>query len=213
MIHCMTTQERSRTFEDVAYLVSQMIHAERRSGSVSSLVFFYERFAPPNAVRLTTDEQKFFSNAILESFLLSYRNLLDFFSRPKQSKNPHSDSRAVDFGFQRSLVADSDAEFERVSKHLAHLSKLRRNRICNESWNLTSTLFACRKTLTEFFTHCLTHDAAACAFLKPQVDQMINWLNCLGTPEHFICYNHASRSPFMSHQRSARISIPPPASP
>src|SRR6266487_1963272 len=170
----MTASEQLRTLEDVIYLVAQMVHAERRVDLVPHLVFYYERWSPPNAVRLTSDEERFFGDAMLEAFLLSYRNLLDFFHRPKRNgRNPYRDSLAeADFGFPRALVADADAEFERVSKHLAHLSEVRRNRTSNETWDLTATLIGCRQTLKDFFTHCLTHHRDACSALQAQVGQI-----------------------------------------
>src|SRR5438552_724614 len=174
----MTSRERSQTFEDVIYLVDQMVHAERRVDLVHQLVFYYERWSPPNAVRLTADEERFVSDAMLDAFLLSYRNLLDFFQRPKRrGKNPHGDSLAeVDFKFQRVLVPDADTEFARVSKHLAHLSSVRRMRTSNEWWDLTATLIACRPTLKEFFTHSLTHHPELGGAFQPTVIALINAL-------------------------------------
>jgi hypothetical protein len=208
----MTSNERLRTLEDLIYLVAQMVHAERRIDLVPHIVFYYERWSPPNAVRLTSDEERFFGDAMLEAFLLSHRNLLDFFDRPERDgKNPRRDSRAdVDFGFKGALVADAHIEFERVSKHLAHLSEVRKTRTVNEMWSLTSTLIACRQTLKDFFAHCLTHYSETSGVLRSQIDQMIDALDFLGTTEHFICHKHASRSPFMSHDAAFRISIPPP---
>lgn len=141
----MKADERIQTFDDVRYLTWQMIHAERRIDLVYHLVFYYERWVPPNAVRLTPEEERFFGDALLDAFLLSYRNLLDFFHRPsRKGKNPYGDSLAeADFSFRRSLVPDADAEFTRVSKHLAHLSEVRRLRTSNEAWDLTSTIIAC----------------------------------------------------------------------
>lgn len=209
----MKADEQSRIVEDVIYLVDQMIHAERRVDLISYLVFYYDRWSPPNAVRLTPEEERFFGNAILEAFLLSYRNLLDFFHRPKRKgNNRYQDSLAeADFDFQRMLTKDADGEFERVSKHLAHLSEVRRARTSNQTWHLTSTLIACRPTLKEFFDHCLSNYPHCCSVLQPQIRQLVHHLDFLGTEDHFIYHKHASRSPFMSHDAPSRISIPEPS--
>jgi hypothetical protein len=123
------SNERLQTLEDVLYLTGQMVYAERRVHRVRQLVFYYQGWSP-NAVRLSAAEADFFSNAVIETFLLSYRNLLDFFHRPNRSGgNRRRDSRAeADFGFRRALVTNADTEFDRVSKHLAHLSEDRRTR-------------------------------------------------------------------------------------
>jgi hypothetical protein len=207
----MTASERLQTFDDVRYLVWQMIHAERRVDLVNHLVFYYERWAPPNAVRLTREEERFFGDALLNAFLLSYRNLLDFFCRPsRKGNNPHGDSLAeVDFSFCRSLVPDTDAEFTRVSKHLAHLSEVRRLRSRNEAWDLTSTVIACRPTLKDFFSHCAASYLDIGELYRTQIADILKALDYLGTEEHFICHKHVSRSPFMSHDGGMRVSIPP----
>ncbi len=204
--------EQTQTFDDVRYLTWQMIHAERRIDVVSHLVFYYERWAPPNAVRLTPEEERFFGDALLEVFLLSYRNLLDFFHRPSRNgKKRQRDSLAeADFSFGKCLVPDAAAEFTRVSKHLAHLSEVRRLRTSNEGWDLTSTIIACRPTLKEFFLHCVASYSDLGERYLPQIDAMVKALDYLGTEHHFICHKHVSRSPFMSHDGGARVSIPSP---
>ncbi len=208
----MESGDRLQIIRDVIYLAGQMLHAERCVDRVGYLVFYYERWAPPNAVRLTSGEEKFFSNAILETFLVSYRNLLDFFHRPKRQRgNPHRDSIAeFDFNFRKELVPDTDGEFSRVSKHLAHLSEVRRVRDSNETWDLTSTLIACRPTIKEFLAHCVSNYSELCTPLQPQITHLVSELELLGTTEHFITHKHVSASPFMAHAAATSISIPPP---
>jgi hypothetical protein len=194
------------------YLVWQMIHAERRIDSVCYLVFYYDQWTPPNAVRVTPEEERFFGDALLDEFLLSYRNLLDFFHRPsRKGKNPHADSLAeADFNFRSSLVPDADFEFTRVSKHLAHLSAVRRQRTSNQAWDLTSIIIACRPTLKDFFSHCAASYPDVSDRYRAHIPEIVKALDYLDTAEHFICHKHVSRSPFMSHDGGARVSIPVP---
>jgi hypothetical protein len=99
--------EQAQLLDDICYLINQMIYADRRLGLVHNLVFYYgdRGWTSPNAVRLTDNEITFFRNALLETFLTSYRNLLDFFERPSRKTNRHEDSMAeANFGFRASLV-------------------------------------------------------------------------------------------------------------
>lgn len=208
----MKAGERIQTFDDVLYLTWQMIHAERRIDLVHYLVFYYDRWAPPNAVCLTAEEERFFGDALLDAFLVSYRNLLDFFHRPsRKGRNPHGDSLAeADFTFHRSLIPDADAEFTRVSKHLAHLSEVRRLRLSNEAWDMTSTVIACRPALKAFFYHCDGTYPEISEQYQIQISKVVTALDYLGTEEHFVFHRHVSRSPFASHDGGVRVSIPLP---
>ena len=212
--------EQNQVLDDVCYLVNQMIYAERRLDSVQNLVFYYgdRGWSSPNAVRLTDNEIAFFRNALLETFLSSYRNLLDFFERPSRDtyrKNyRYKDSLAeVGFNFKASLVKDADREFDRVSKHLAHLSELRRTRTENETWDISSILVNCRTTIKEFFAHCCQNYPAMPESIRVGIASIVSDLDFLGTQEHFLSYKHASTPPFCAHKSSPRISIPTPEKP
>ena len=203
--------EQIRILDDVCYLVNQMIYAERRLDLVHNLVFYHgdREWTSPNAVRLTKNETAFFGNALLETFLTSYRNLLDFFERPSRKANRHGDSlAAADFNFKASLVKDADSEFDKVSKHLAHLSKLRRIRARNETWEISNILMNCRTTIKEFLAHCCRDYSAIPESIRVGISSIVSDLDFLGTQEHFLAYKHASTPPFWAHKSSSRISIP-----
>jgi hypothetical protein len=209
------TSEQAQVLDDVCYLVNQMIYAERRICSLQNLVFYYgdKGWTSPNAVRLTQNEVAFFSNALLETFLTSYRNLLDFFARVSRQSNRHGDSLAADFGFSSSLVKDADNDFDRVSKHLAHLSRLRRIRTQNESWEVSSILMNCRTKIKEFLTHCVRSYSTMPNPIQTGIANIISDLDFLGTKEHFNAYKHVSTPPFWAHKSAPRISIPEPQKP
>ncbi len=197
-----------------------MIYAERRLGLVHNLVFYYgdRGLSSPNAVRLTSNEIVFFRNALLETFLTSYRNLLDFFERPsrnaQQKKNSREDSLAeTEFNFRASLVEDADREFTKVSQHLAHLSKSRRIRTENESWEMSGILINSRTTIKKFLAHCDRNYAAIPEPILAGVASVVSDLDFLGTQEHFLSYKHASTPPFWAHKSSPRISMSPPENP
>jgi hypothetical protein len=211
---------QTQVLDDVCYLINQMIYAERRLNSIHNLVFYFvfyygdRGWTSPNAVRLTENEAAFFSNALLETFLTSYRNLLDFFERPSRRANRHEDSLAeTDFGFRASLIKEVESEFDRVSKHLSHLSKLRRTRTKNESWDVSTILMNCRTTIKEFLIHCSRSYSAIPEHRQTGIANIISDLDFIGTEKHFLSYKHASTPPFWAHKSAERIHIPTPVKP
>lgn len=91
-------------------------------------------------------------NMRLESFLLHYRVLLDFFARGHERKD--DDVLAADFGYRSEGVAMPAKERSRLNKDLAHLTYSRLNRK-NKEWDLDKLMGAMLPRCAEFARHLL----------------------------------------------------------
>ncbi len=201
------TKEQNQTLSDVCYLINQMLYAYKFHPRINNLIFLYENgYTQNNYHRLTPDEIRFLKNANLETFLSSFRNLLDFFHRPiHASKAKSDDTRAFpDFAFpQKPLISNADDHFRKVSKHLSHLTSVRKTRVQNLEWNLNEIIEGSKEVLIEFMKHCLTRYQGIDAITKDSIDGIINYLSSIGSNEHFIAHLHASASPMMLHSYTA----------
>jgi len=172
------TSEQKTTLEDFCYLVDQMLFCEVQEATLRLQVSFLTLNSQPENRRPTLEETRLLRNAVIESFLNSYRNLLEFFRTSEKKPKGHKDSRADDlFSYSGGgWTKDKDKQYEYISKHLSHFSDVRRERRKNEAWDLEGLLDNCQDVLIKFLRHCETDQLSPSTETKALIGGQVNAL-------------------------------------
>jgi hypothetical protein len=136
----VTAQECEDSAPNVCYELRAMVQARDLNDHAK------KQTDPQNA-----DSVLVMRNCAIESFLLHYRALRDFFS--SQQKMKADDLKATDYlsTWQTSALWVTDkAEADRINKRLAHLSKLRTT--LRNDWDLAHMEWSVSQTIEDLIT-------------------------------------------------------------